>query len=247
MKKLIFGFLLTLAPAVAMSSTAVHLDSANIDLSDKASLQNGARYYFNYCAGCHSLQYMRYNRMAAGLGLTEQEVMDNLMFVPSKIGNPIVNAMDKQASAGWFGVAPPDLSLITRAKKNGTDWLYTYLRSFYVDPSRPFGVNNIVFPDVGMPHVLWDLQGMQEAKFDIVTDEQGHEHKTFAGFDLATPGTLSVDEYDAAARDLVAFLTYVGEPGQLERQRLGIYVLLFLAVFFVVAYLLKKEYWKDVH
>jgi ubiquinol-cytochrome c reductase cytochrome c1 subunit len=247
MKKLILGFLLGLVPAAAMSSVAVHLDSADIDLSDQVSLQNGAKYYFNYCAGCHSLQYMRYNRMAEGLGVTDEQVEENLMFVPAKMGDPIVNAMDQQAASGWFGVAPPDLSLITRAKKNGPNWLYTYLRSFYLDPSRPLGVNNIVFPDVGMPHVLWQLQGWQEAKFDVVTDEQGNEHTTFSHFELVEPGEMTPEEYDEAVRDLVAFLTYVGEPVQLERQHLGIYVLLFLAIFFVIAYLLKKEYWKDVH
>jgi len=248
MKKLILAVLLAAVPLAAMAAGGgVHLDSADIDLRDKASLQRGAKYYFNYCAGCHSLQYMRYNRMARDLDLTEQQVMDNLMFAGDKIGNNIKIAMSPTQSAAWFGVAPPDLTMITRAKKNGIDWLYSYLRSFYTDPSRPWGVNNIVFPDVGMPHVLWELQGFQTAVFREETDEYGNKKKIFERFELETPGELTPPEYDKMVRDLVNFLTYTGEPVQLERRQLGIYVLLFLAVFFVLAYLMKKEYWKDVH
>jgi ubiquinol-cytochrome c reductase cytochrome c1 subunit len=248
MKKLIFGLLIAALPGLVLAAGAgAHLDDANVDVSDKASLQRGAGMYFNYCAGCHSLKYMRYNRLAEDLGLSEEQVMNNLMLVDGKIGDTIQIAMPADAAASWFGVQPPDLSLIARAKKNGPDWLYTYLRSFYLDASRPLGVNNIVFPDVGMPHVLWELQGWQEAKFDIVTDEQGNQHEEFAGFELVKPGSMSPDEYDSAMRDLVNFLTYVGEPGQMARQSLGWKVLLFLALFFVVALLLKKEYWKDIH
>jgi ubiquinol-cytochrome c reductase cytochrome c1 subunit len=247
MKKLILGVLLAAVPLAAMSSSAVHLDSANIDLSDQASLQRGAKYYFNYCAGCHSLKYMRYNRMGRDLGLTDQQVMDNLMFAGKKIGSNITIAMDPAQSTAWFGVAPPDLTLMVRTKKQGIDWLYSYLRSFYVDPSRPWGVNNIVFPDVGMPHVLWEQQGFQTAVFREETDEYGIKRKIFERFDLETPGELTPAEYDGMIGDLVNFLAYTAEPMKLERQQLGIYVLLFLAVFFVLAYLLKKEYWKDVH
>lgn len=247
MKKLILGFLVAVLPSLSFAAGHAHLESANIDLTDKESLQRGAGTFFNYCAGCHSLKFMRYNRMAADLGLSEQQVMDNLMQVDAKIGDTIQIAMPAQAAAGWFGTQPPDLSLIARAKKGGSDWLYTYLRSFYLDPSRPLGVNNTVFPDVGMPHVLWELQGWQEAKFDIVTDDQGNQHEEFAGFELAKPGTMTREQFDDTVRDLVNFLTYAGEPGQLSRQSLGWKVLLFLAVFFVVALLLKKEYWKDVH
>jgi ubiquinol-cytochrome c reductase cytochrome c1 subunit len=247
MKKLILGVLLAAVPLAAMSSSAVHLDSANIDLSDQASLQRGAKYYFNYCAGCHSLKYMRYNRMGRDLGLTDQQVMDNLMFAGKKIGSNITIAMDPAQSTAWFGVAPPDLTLMVRTKKQGIDWLYSYLRSFYVDPSRPWGVNNIVFPDVGMPHVLWEQQGFQTAVFREETDEYGIKRKIFERFDLETPGELTPPEYDGMIGDLVNFLAYTAEPMKLERQQLGIYVLLFLAVFFVLAYLLKKEYWKDVH
>ncbi len=248
MKKLIFGLLLAVVPAAGMSSSAgVHLDHVKIDLNDQASLQRGAKYFFNYCMGCHSLQYVRYHKIAEGLGLSDDQVRDNLMFRGGKMGDKATISMDPKAAAEWFGTAPPDLSLIVRAKKNGADWLYSYLRSFYLDPSRPLGVNNIVFPDVGMPHVLAPLQGWQEAEFKEETDEQGNTRKEFVGFNLVAPGSLTPAEYDTAVRDLVAFLAYAAEPVQLERQRLGIYVLLFLAVFFVIAYALKKEYWKDVH
>ena len=247
MKKLIFGLLLAVVPSLAMSSANVHLDSANVDLTDKASLQRGAKYFFNYCSGCHSLRYMRYNRMATDLGLSEQDVIENLMTTEAKIAETITIAMDPSSAKSWFGVTPPDLSLITRAKKHGEDWLYTYLRSFYLDPSRPLGVNNTVFPDVGMPHALWELQGWQEAIFEESTDDQGNKRKVFEGFELKTQGEMSPAQYDNAVRDLVAFLAYVGEPVKLERQSLGIYVLLFLVVFFAIAYPLKKEYWKDIH
>lgn len=240
MKKLLISLLLAVAPALGSASSAVHLDDADIDLSDQASLQRGAKYFVNYCLSCHSAQFQRYNRMARDLGLTENEVKENLMFTSDKIGDTMTIAMDPDDGEKWFGVAPPDLSVITRAR--GVDWIYTYLRSFYIDEPRPFGVNNLVFPDVGMPHVFWKLQGMQRAVFK---QEDGRKH--FERFELAEPGSLSPEEFDGAMRDLTAFLSYVGEPIQLERKRLGVWVLLFIAVFFVLAYLLKKEYWKDVH
>lgn len=240
MKKLLISLLLAMVPALGSASSAVHLDDAEIDLSDQASLQRGAKYFVNYCLSCHSAQYQRYNRMARDLGLTESEVKDNLMFTSDKIGDTMTVAMDPKDAANWFGVAPPDLSVITRAR--GVDWIYTYLRSFYIDESRPFGVNNMVFPDVGMPHVFWKLQGMQQAVFK---EEDGSKH--FEHLEMVEPGSMSPEEFDGAMRDLTAFLSYVGEPIQLERKRLGVWVLLFIAVFFVLAYLLKKEYWKDVH
>ena len=241
MKKLLISLLLVMAPALgSAASSAVHLDDADIDLSDQASLQRGAKYFVNYCLSCHSAQFQRYNRMARDLGLTESEVKENLMFTTDKIGDTMTIAMDPDDGAKWFGVAPPDLSVITRAR--GVDWIYTYLRSFYIDEARPFGMNNLVFPDVGMPHVFWKLQGLQRAVFK---QEDGRKH--FERFELAEPGSLSPEEFDGAMRDLTAFLSYVGEPVQLERKRLGVWVLLFIAVFFVLAYLLKKEYWKDVH
>lgn len=241
MKKLIVAFLLAVVPMISSAAGGgAHLDDADIDLGDQASLQRGAKYFVNYCLSCHSAKYQRYNRTARDLGLTEEEVKENLMFTTDKIGETMTIAMDPQDAEAWFGVAPPDLSVIARAR--GVDWLYTYLRSFYVDDTRPFGVNNIVFPDVGMPHVMWQLQGMQKANFEEVDGQQ-----VFKGFEQVTPGTLSPEEFDVATRDLTAFLSYVGEPIQMERKRIGVYVLIFIAVFFVLAYLLKKEYWKDVH
>ncbi|MCB1829984.1 MAG: cytochrome c1 [Chromatiaceae bacterium] len=240
MKKLIVASILALVPLFALASGSGHLDDADLDMGDQASLQRGAKYFVNYCLSCHSAKYQRYNRTARDLGLSEDEVKENLMFTTDKIGETMTIAMDPENANSWFGVTPPDLSVIARAR--GVDWIYTYLRSFYLDESRPFGVNNVVFPDVGMPHVMWQLQGTQKAVF---TEHDGQ--KVFEKFEQVTPGSLSPSEFDAAMRDLTAFLSYVGEPIQMERKRLGIWVLLFIAVFFVLAYLLKKEYWKDVH
>jgi len=245
MKKLIIAFLMAAAPILGLASEGAHLDHADIDVSDQASLQRGAKYFVNYCLSCHSAKYQRYNRMAQDLGLTEDEVKNNLMFATDKIGDGMTIAMPEDKAGKWFGNPPPDLSVIARAR--GVDWIYSYLRGFYVDDTRPFGVNNTVFPDVGMPHVLWELQGMQKAVYKIHKDSAGNEVEVFDRFDLVKPGTLSPKEYDQVARDLTAFLSYIGEPIQLERKRLGVWVLLFIAGFFVLAYLLKKEYWKDVH
>ena len=241
MKKLIIAFLLALVPLFGSAAEGPQLDKANIDLSDQASLQRGAKYFVNYCLSCHSAQFQRYNRMAQDLGLTEDEVMGNLMFTTDKIGDTMNVAMNPADGEKWFGVAPPDLSVMIRAR--GVDYIYTYLRSFYLDDSRPFGVNNVVFPNAGMPDVLWQLQGLQKADFKEL--EGGKQE--FEGFEQVTQGTLSAEEFDQVARDLTAFLSYVGEPVQMERVAMGKWVLLFIAVFFVLSYLLKKEYWKDVH
>ncbi|MCU7878422.1 MAG: cytochrome c1 [Candidatus Thiodiazotropha sp. (ex Lucinoma borealis)] len=246
MKKLIVAFLLAAAPLLGLAAGGgVHLDDADIDLGDQASLQRGAKYFMNYCLSCHSAKYQRYNRMAKDLGLTKDEVVQNLMFTTDKIGNTMDIAMTAEQGTEWFGSPPPDLSVISRAR--GVDWIYTYLRSFYLDEKRPFGVNNLVFPDVGMPHVLWELQGAQKAVFKLEKGSSGNDIQVFDHFEPVTQGTVSAEEYDQVARDLTAFLSYVGEPIQMERKRLGVWVLLFIAVFFVMAYLLKKEYWKDVH
>ena len=246
MKKQLLAVLLLVAPAFALASGAgVHLDKANIDPTDKASLQRGVRTFVNYCMGCHSAKYERYNRLARDLGISEDLVIENLMFTGEKIGDTMDIALSKSQGKAWFGAAPPDLTLI--ARRRGVDWLYTYLRTFYQDDSRPFGVNNEVFNNVGMPNVLWQLQGEQKPVYKTVTDDEGHEHKVLEGVELVKQGSLSPEEFDATIRDLVNFLAYTGEPIKLQRQSLGIKVLLFLALFFVVAYLLKKEYWKDVH
>jgi ubiquinol-cytochrome c reductase cytochrome c1 subunit len=246
MKKLIVVLLLAAAPMLGLASgEGPHLDAANIDLGDQASLQRGAKYFVNYCLSCHSAKYQRYNRMAKDLGLTEDEVINNLMFTTDKIGDTMNISMITEQGKAWFGNPPPDLSVLIRAR--GVDYIYTYLRSFYLDENRPFGVNNTVFPDVAMPHVLWELQGTQKAVYKTEKDANGNEHEVFEGFEPVTPGTLSAEEYDQVARDLTAFLSYVGEPIQMQRKAMGKWVLLFIAVFFVLAYLLKKEYWKDIH
>lgn len=221
-------------PVLAFASGAkVHLEHAHNNLQDKASLQHGAQLFMNYCSGCHALGYQRYNRVAADLGIKDELMLSNLLFVPgAKIGDLMSNSMPAADGKRWFGQTPPDLTLAARVR--GTDWLYTYLRSFYKDEKRPFGVNNTVFPEVGMPHVLAELQGLQ------VKTEDGE-------LELVQGGKLSPEEYDHAIRDLVNFLEYSAEPVKLEREALGVRILLFLVVFFLLAYLLKKEYWKDVH
>ena len=245
MKKLIFALLFVLPGLTMAAAPNVPLEKANIDLRDKASLQRGAQVFANYCMGCHSLQYQRYNRMGRDIGLTDDQVRDNLMFADARVGDTMTIAMPAADATRWFGVAPPDLSVITRAR--GVDWIFTYLKSFYIDESRPFGVNNAVFPDVGMPHALWQLEGQKRATTETTVAEDGQETVKITGYEMVKPGTLSEMEYDQAARDLTNFLSYTGEPVQVERQQLGIWVLLFLAFFFVVAYALKKEYWRDVH
>jgi len=242
------AFLLVLAPTAGIASEGgQHLDKVNIDVSDRNALQRGAKLFVNYCVSCHSAAFMRYSRMGRDLGLTDNQVKENLMFASEKVGSLMTVAMDAKDAASWFGAPPPDLTLSSRAR--GVDWLYTYLRSFYLDndPTRPFGVNNLVFKDVAMPHVLWELQGWQGAVHKTETDEQGRKHQVIEKLELVEPGALSVAQYDRAVQDLVTFMAYLGEPVQLERRRIGVRVLLFLAVFFVVALLLKKEYWKDVH
>jgi len=193
----------------------LHLDHANTDISDTASLQNGAKLFMNYCSGCHAIGFMRYNRIAQDLNLSDSLVAEHLMFAGEKPGETISTAMPKEGAAKWFGVTPPDLSLVARAK--GTDWIYTYLRGFYEDDSKVFGVNNKVLENASMPDVLWSLkEGKSEA------------------------------EFDQDVRDITNFLDYVGEPAKLIRTSLGVWVLLFLGVLLVLTYLLKKEYWKDV-
>ena len=195
--------------------------------------------------GCHSLEHQRYNRMARDIGLTDAQVKENLIFTDAKVGELMRNSMPKSDAKRWFGVAPPDLSLIARAR--GVDYLYTYLQTFYLDPTRPFGVNNAVFPNVGMPHAIWELQGWQKPVYESGSSKSGGDNKVISGFELVEPGQMSTPEFKEAIADLVNFLAYVGEPIQLERQRIGVWVVLFLFLASVVFYLLKKEYWKDIH
>ena len=240
MKKLIIALLFALPVAVMASGAGPHLEHANIDLSDKASLQHGAKLFSNYCLSCHSAAYQRYNRMGRDIGLTDAQVRDNLMFASDKIGETMTIAMPQGDAKKWFGNPPPDLSVIARAR--GTDYIYTYLKTFYVDEKRPFGVNNVVFPEVGMPHVLWELEGLKKPITKTEVDHEGNEKTVITGYEMVKEGTMTKEEYDGAARDLTAFLVYTAEPVKLERQRLGIWVLLFLAIFFVVAYALKKPW-----
>ncbi|MCK5818801.1 MAG: cytochrome c1 [Psychromonas sp.] len=243
MKKLLF-VLVALLPTFAFASGGgFALHKAKYDLTDKASLQNGAKLYMNYCFACHSTGYQRYQRVARDLGIPLELMKDNLIFSDSKIGDLMVNSMNKKEAAKWFGSAPPDLTLESRLR--GADWIYSYLHSFYKDGTRPFGVNNAVFPDVGMPNILEELQGVQSAIFDTY-EVDGTKHERIVGFKSDGSGELSSDEYDKAVTDLVNFLVYAGEPIKLKRQSMGVWVLGFLFILFILTYLLKKEYWRDV-
>ena len=235
----------------------VALQSANIDLNDKQSLQNGAKYYVNYCMGCHSLKFSRYNRMAEDMGLNEEHgltvddvstlLKENMIFTydeegkQDQVGSLMKNAYSPKAAAEAFGTSVPDLSLTGRSR--GTDWIYSYLKGFYLDASRPMGVNNTVFKDVGMPHVLWELQGWQEMEH-AEGDAANHGEPKLT---LSKPGKMSAGEYDQVVRDLTNFLTYVSEPAQLSRKMYGVFTLLFLLLLFGVSWMLEKEYWKDIH
>jgi ubiquinol-cytochrome c reductase cytochrome c1 subunit len=245
MMKRIFVLLLALAPAWGFAAGGgVHLDKANIEPTNKESLQRGARLFVNYCLSCHAAGLMRYERMGKDLGLDEMLVSENLMFTGGKVGELMTVATSPEDAKAWFGTVPPDLSVIARAR--GVDWLYTYMRSFYRDDSKIIGVNNLVFPDVGMPHVLWELQGWQEPVITTDKDHDGVERKVIT-LGLAEPGLLEPHEYDRAVRDLVNFLDYMGEPAKYERRELGVKVIMFLVFFLVVAYLMKRDYWRDVH
>jgi len=240
------------APARA-SEEGGHMPSAGIDLNDKASLQRGAALYMNYCSGCHSLNYQRYSRTAADLGLTDQEMSDNLVFADVKLGETMGTGMNADDATKWLGKAPPDLSVEARTKHEGADWIYNYLKSFYVDEARPTGWNNTVFPGASMPNVLWEMQGIQHATTKPMGGEPC-EHGEFqggciTGFTIpeAQKGSMDAESFDRAARDISAFLAYVGEPAAMQRESLGVWVVLFLAFFTFLAYLLKSEYWRDVH
>lgn len=232
MKKLIIA-LVTLLPSLVMAAGGhnIHLESANVDLHDKASLERGVDLFQHYCAGCHNTQYQRYERVATDLGISADDMRNKYMHTNAKIGDLMKSAIPPVDAAKWFGGTPPDLTLVARVR--GADWVYSYLKGFYADESRPFGVNNTVFPLVGMPHVLQDLQGLAVKQED--------------GSFVTTGGTMNAEEYDQAVRDITGYLVYAADPVKLEREAMGWWVLGFLAIFFVIAYLLKKEYWKDVH
>lgn len=226
----------------AQASEEGGLEPANIQLGDVASMQRGAKLFFNYCSGCHSLQYLRYSRMAEDLQLDPKDVENNLIFTGAKIGDQAVSHMPAADAAKWFGKAPPDLSLEARSK--GSDWIYNYLKSFYLDPSRPLGWNNTVFENASMPNALWELQGLQSAVRKA--GEGGHEGP-IERLEVTTPGRLSGEAFDRSVRDITAFLQYAGEPAALKRESMGVWVLLYLALFTLIAWFLNREYWKDVH
>lgn len=251
---------LWLAGAALAAESGVPLQHSGVSLDDRASLQRGAALYMNYCSGCHSLKYLRYSRMATDLGLSEDEVMNSLNFTGAKFGDHIQVAMPANRSKEWFGNQPPDLSLVARSR--GEDWLFTYLKSFYLDESRPLGWNNTVFPNVSMPNSLWELQGLQHATYVAKQpngkDKDGNvimacphgavdaETRCIQSLAVSRPGRQTPEEYDRTVRDISAFLVYAAEPAGLKRQSIGVWVLAFLALFTLLAWLLEREYWRDV-
>lgn len=245
----VLAAVLAFAPAIALAVEGqVKLDRAPIDPNDRASLQRGAHAFVNYCLSCHSAGYMRYNRLR-DLGLTEQQILDNLVFTGVKVGELMKTAMDPVEAKEWFGTPPPDLTVIARARSShdgpGSDWLYTYLRSFYRDDTRPSGWNNAVYPNVAMPHVMWRLQGEQVLK-EAKERAEGYV-KTVEKLALDRPGTLKANEFDALVADLVNYMTYMSEPARRDRVVLGFYSLLVISILVALSYALKKAYWKDVH
>jgi len=245
----ILAAVVVLAPALGLAVEGeVKLDRAPIDPGDKASLQRGAHAFVNYCLNCHSASYMRYNRLQ-DIGLSEPQIRDNLVFTGVKVGELMKTAMDAKDAKEWFGAAPPDLTVIARSRSShagpGSDWLYTYMRTFYRDPTRPTGWNNVVYPNVAMPHVLWQLQGEQvltEAK------EQAEGYmKTVQKLTIDKPGTMKPVDYDILVGDLVNYMTYMSEPARSQRVTTGLYALLVIFILIALAYALKKSFWKDVH
>ncbi len=247
MPKLTFAAVLLALPALAAAAGAGsgYAPHADNDIGNINSLQRGARNYVNYCLGCHSLEYVRYNRVAKDLGIAEGDLAETLMWTADKAFEPMAIAMPESDAARWFGRTPPDLSLISRSR--GVDWLFGYLKSFYVDPDALFGYDNLFLPGLSMPHVLWELEGDKAAVFGEAVDADGNRHSQFERFEPVSEGTLTADEYDQFVRDIVNFLDYAGEPVKLQRQGLGIRVIAYLLVFLLLAIALKKEFWKDIH
>jgi ubiquinol-cytochrome c reductase cytochrome c1 subunit len=245
MNKLIVVALLALAPIAVQAEEGGALQHANTDISNTASLQRGAKYFANYCMGCHSAQYVRYNRLGADLGLTDTQVETYLM--PTGGAKPfdtMVSAMPAADAEKWFGRVPPDLTL--EARSRGTDWIYSYLKSFYNDPKSATGSNNLMLPNAAMPNVLWELQGTQKPVYKS-EDSEGGSVQVFDHFEQVSPGKLSPEQFDQVAYDITNFLSYTAEPIQLERRALGLKVIGFLILFFLFAFMLKREIWKDVH
>jgi len=250
-KRILLLLALALAGTAQAASSGIAWDKFPTEkLTDRAALQEGAKLFVNYCLNCHSASYMRFNRMTE-IGLTTEEIRNNLLFTTDKVGEPMKVSLDPKQAKEWFGAAPPDLSVIARSRSaagqgSGADYLYTYLRTYYRDESKPTGWNNLAFPNVGMPHVLWELQGERRPVFEKKS-EHGHEVEVFTGrWDVAKPGALDAREYDTAVANLVAFVQWMAEPAAKTRVQIGVWVLLFLGVFTVIAWFLNAAYWKDV-
>jgi len=250
MKKILLTLIaaLGLVTGAAAAEHDMAWDKAPSSTNDLTSLQNGAKLFVNYCLNCHSAAFMRYNRMKE-IGLSEQQIKDNMLFTSDKVGETMKAAIDPKQAKEWFGANPPDLTLVARSRAGhggtGADYLYTYMRTFYRDPSRPTGWNNLLFPNVGMPHALWQLQGEREPQYETL-HEHGHEVKVFKGWKQVSAGTMTPLEYDQAVGDLVAYMQWMGEPAQNSRVRVGVWVLLFLVIFTVFAWRLNAAYWKNV-
>lgn len=251
MKKIILSFIaaLGLMAGVAHASDAgMAWDKAPNRLNDQAALQNGAKLFVNYCLSCHSAAFMRFNRLK-DIGLTDQQIKDNLLFTTEKVGETMKSAIDPKQAKEWFGANPPDLTVIARSRagSNGTgaDYLYTFLRTFYRDETKATGWNNLVFPNVGMPHALWQLQGQRHAVFEEKVSH-GQTTHVFKEWEVVSPGSMTAQQYDEAIGDLVGYLQWMGEPAQNTRTRLGVWVLAFLAFFTLIAWRLNAAYWKDV-
>jgi ubiquinol-cytochrome c reductase cytochrome c1 subunit len=251
MKKVLISLLAALGFVVGAHAAGGGMawDKAPNKTNDLAALQNGAKIFVNYCLNCHSAAFMRYNRLR-DIGLTEQQIKDNLLFTTEKVGDTMKAAIDPKQAKEWFGANPPDMTVIARSRAaqgmgSGADYLYTYMRTFYVDEAKPTGWNNLVFPNVGMPHALWQLQGKRSPIFEKVS-EHGHEVQVFKGWQQLTPGTLSAEQYDQAMGDLVNYLQWMAEPVQNTRVRIGVWVLLFLSVLTLFTWRLNAAYWKDI-
>lgn len=255
MKKIllsIFAALLLGATGARAASDGIAWDKFPIErVTDKAALQNGAKIFVNYCLNCHSASYMRYNRLR-DIGLTEEQIKANFVFGDAKVGDTMKTALDPKNAKDWFGAVPPDLTVIARSRAggggSGADYLYTFLRSFYKDESKATGWNNAAFPSTGMPHVLWELQGPQKAVFAEMKDAHNPSKtlQVYKGVEPLSAGTMSATQYRDTIADLVAYLQWMGEPMQNERLRLGVWVLVFLSIFFVIAWCLNKSFWKDI-
>jgi ubiquinol-cytochrome c reductase cytochrome c1 subunit len=250
MKKILLGFALALGLTSAMAAGSnFPMDKAPNRTNDMAALQNGAKLFVNYCLNCHSAAFMRYNRLR-DIGLTDKQIAENLTFATDKIGDTMKASIDPRQAKEWFGVNPPDLTLVARSRAavgghSGPDYLYTFLRTYYRDETKPSGWNNMAFPNVGMPNPLWELQGERKPVMEKVMSH-GKEVQLLKGWEVTKPGTLSENAYDQNVGDLVAYLQWMAEPAQNTRVRIGVWVMLFLAAFMVVAWRLNASFWKDV-